>query len=145
MPRFASYWLRPWYIVFFFKVISGVRYQTFYKSLAILVSYEGKSGYQWYPTVPHPHLSMRAATFEIFSFKSSLLSGFGLSLQNRYSLNHCNLNTFWSKIFLFSLWTIEGWLKNWIEQIFVRALVFLQRAFQNPLMLSTHNPLDKSK
>ena len=43
------------YIVFFFKVISGIRYQTFYKSLAILVSYEDKSGYQWYPTAPHPH------------------------------------------------------------------------------------------
>ena len=34
------------YKVFFFKVISsGIRYQTFYKSLAILVSYEDKSGY----------------------------------------------------------------------------------------------------
>ena len=31
---------------------------------------------------------------QLHSLKSSLLSGFGLSLQNRYSLNHCNLNMF---------------------------------------------------
>ena len=48
------------YIVFFFKVISGIRYQTFYKSLAILVSYEDKSGYVGIPPSPTLTPSMRA-------------------------------------------------------------------------------------
>ena len=47
------------YIVFFFKVISGIRYQTFYKSLAILVSYEDKSGYIDIPLPPTLTPSMR--------------------------------------------------------------------------------------
>ena len=48
------------YILFFFKIISGIRYQTFYKSLATLVSYEDKSGYFGIPPSPTLTPSMRA-------------------------------------------------------------------------------------
>ena len=47
------------YIVFFFKVISGIRYQKFNKSLAILVSYEDKNGYIGIPPSPTLTPSMR--------------------------------------------------------------------------------------
>ena len=42
------------------KVISGIRYQTFYTSLATLVSYEDKSGYIGIPLSPTLTPSMRA-------------------------------------------------------------------------------------
>ena len=49
-------------MVFFLKVISGIRYQTFYKSLAILVSYEDKSGYIGIPLSPTLTPSIRAGS-----------------------------------------------------------------------------------
>ena len=56
---------QPWntvfrYILFFFKVISGTQYQSFYKSLAILVSYEDKRGYSGIPLPLTLTPSMRA-------------------------------------------------------------------------------------
>ena len=56
---------QPWntvfrYILFFFKVISGTQYQSFYKSLAIFVSYEDKRGYSGIPLPLTLTPSMRA-------------------------------------------------------------------------------------